>query len=483
VSLKQAAVSGVKWSAISQFGRQGAQLATTMVLARLLEPSDFGLVGMAMVMIGFVAMFKDLGTAAAVIQRKELTDQLLATVFWVNVVFGLVAMGGLILLAPLAATFYRETRVVPLLTMLATVFVISGLSIVHKALLERNLAFQKLARVEIIAVLSSSIVGIVAALWGYGAWSLVYQVLTFNVVMTVMLWVACDWKPALHFNWGEVKSVSAFSLNLVGFNIVNYFARNVDKLLIGRYLGAQNLGYYDLAYRILLFPLLNISQVLGRVMFPIFSRVQDQIATFRRSYLTLVSAIAMVSFPLMLGLMALSGPFVLTVFGEKWRPVILLLVILAPVGLMQSIGTTVGTIYQAKGRTDWMLRWGIGAGFLIVLALVIGLRWGIIGVAGAYATVMAILAYPLFAIPFKLIDLTVRDLGGTLWKTFLSSVIMFVIILVVKATLPAGLSTGYVLGVSVSTGIVVYYFSSWLVNRQLLQHLHSLIRGQPEVGQ
>ena len=469
MSLKQAAVSGVKWSALSQFGRQGAQLATTLVLARLLEPSDFGLVGMA--------MFKDLGTAAAVIQRKELTDQLLSTIFWVNVVFSLVTMGTVMLLAPLAGTFYRETRVVPLLMMLATVFVISGLSIVHKALLERNLAFKKLARVEIVAVLSGSLVGIVAALWGYGAWSLVYQVLTLNVVMTVMLWIVCDWKPALHFNWGEVKSVSAFSLNLIGFNFVNYIARNADKLLIGRYLGAQNLGYYDLAYRILLFPLVNISQVLGRVMFPVFSRVRDQITTFRRSYLTLVSAIAMVSFPLMLGLMALSEPFVLTVFGEKWRPVILLLVILAPVGLVQSIGTTVGTIYQAQGRTDWMFRWGIGAGFLIVLAIVIGLRWGIIGVAGAYATAMAVLAYPLFAIPFKLIDLTVRDLGGKLWKTLLSSVIMFVIILVVKAALPAALATGYVLGVTVFTGIVVYYISSWLVNRQLLQHLHRLIRG------
>jgi len=476
MSLIDKTTSGVKWSSISQIGRQVMQLITTIILARLLSPSDFGLFGMAGVVTGFINLFKDLGTSAAVIQQKHLSPMFLSSIFWVNLAFGLVAMFILFMIAPLAGNLYREPRVGPILKVLSLIFFISGFSIVQQALLERDLEFVKLMKVEVVATVFGSIVGIGAALMKAGVWSFVYQSLAMMIVSTALLWVSSSWRPQMGFRWFEVKSISRYSLNLTGFNIFNYFARNADHLLIGRYLGAQNLGYYTLAYRIMIFPLETISSVFGRVMFPVYSKLQADDAKFRFAYLKVAGSIALISFPMMLGLWAVARPFVLTVFGAPWSPVILLLLILAPVGLMQSIGTTVGAIYQAKGRTDWMFCWGIGSGALAVIAFVVGLPWGIVGVATAYAIVsLIILAYPSFAIPFKLINLPMRDMGQVIWRPFIASLVMWVVILGVKLGLPDGLPGKWVLSISISIGCFIYLFASWLINRKQIREIIGLV--------
>jgi O-antigen/teichoic acid export membrane protein len=472
--LKDRAVSGIKWSAVSQTGRQGTQLITTVILAHLLSPSDFGLAGMAMVVIGFVNIFKDLGTAAAVIQRKELSDTLLSTVFWVNVSFGLLATFLLFLAAPLGAYFYREPRVVAVLQILSISFFISCLGILHQALLERTLSFNTLAKLETVSVLVGSLVGIGLAFARAGVWSLVFQSLITVSVNTFLLWLSSPWRPHWGFRWSEVKTISAFSLNLTGFSIFNYFARNADYLLIGRYLGAQDLGYYTLAYRILLFPLQNITAVVGRVMYPVLSTMQEDNQRFNSAYLKVNGAIAFITFPLMAGLLAVAEPFVLTFFGEKWQPLVLLIMIFAPVGMIQSIGATVGGIYQVKGRTDWMFRWGVGSGTLVVMAFLIGLRWGIIGVAAAYAIVSFILSYPGFSIPFRLVDLRFAELLKVLRPSFMNSSLMFIGLLVFRKILPLSLSHVSILIMSVTLGVTVYAVATWVTNRKQAEELWSL---------
>jgi PST family polysaccharide transporter len=259
-----------------------------------------------------------------------------------------------------------------------------------------------------------------------------------------LLWNASHWRPQWIFEWAEVKTVSSYSLNLTGYSIFNYFIRNADNLLIGRYLGAQELGYYHLAYRILWYPLGTISGVIGRVMFPTYAQIQEDDARFRRAYLKVARSIALLTFPMMLGLLVLAEPFILTMFGTQWSPVILLVMILAPVGLVQAIGTTVGAIYLAKGRTDWMFKWGIGTGILAMTAFVIGLQWGIIGVATAYAIVsILILAYPNFSIPFKLIHLRVSELWLAIRRPLLSSLLMALTMRGLQFILPAEISTGW----------------------------------------
>lgn len=467
-------VSSVKWSTASQGGRQVVQLITTIVLARLLVPADFGLVSMAMVFVGFVFVFADLGTAAAVIQREDLSEALLSSVFWANVAVGLLASVTLFTASPLLAAFYEEQKVVPILQVLSVSFLVTGLGISHRALLERGLAFGKLARLEVVAGLSGSVAGIGAALLGLGAWSIVCQTLVVTTATTLLLWAVSPWRPALRFDWGELKSVAGYSLNLTGFNGFNYLIRNVDYLLIGRYLGAQDLGYYTLAYRLLLYPVQNVASVISRVMFPAFSRMQDD-ERFRRAYLRVVGVIAMITFPMMLGLWALAGPFVLALFGPHWRPVVILLMILVPVGMFQSVGTTVGVIYTAKGRTDWMLRWSLLAGLVVMAAFLVGLRWGTVGVAAAYTAASLVLFYPSFAIPFRLISLPVRDLFVVLWRPLASGLLMLVAVLGLTVALPAGTASGWVLATAVPAGVAVYLTASRLINRKQMSEIVSLL--------
>jgi PST family polysaccharide transporter len=461
----KSATSAIKWTSASQGGRLFLQWVTVAILARLLSPGDFGQVGIAIVVIGFIILFRDLGTSASVIQRKDISDPLLSSLFWVNVGFGFVATLVIFLISPLVGLLYHDPEITNLLRLLSVTFFISGFGIIQQAILERNLKFNILAKVEVIAAALGSIVGIFAALSGFGAWSLVYQVLVTTSATTISLLILCRWKPKAYFSFIEVKKITSFSLNLTGFNIINYFSRNADNLLIGYFLGVEALGYYNLAYRLMLLPLLNVTYVINRVILPLYSRIQDDNARLRSMFLRISGATAFITFPLMIGLVALREPFINLIFGSKWSPVIILVLILAPVGMVQSIMSSTGVIYTVKCRTDWLFRWGIGSGLFVIISFIVGLSWGIEGVAIAYAIATAILTYPCFAIPFKLIDMRVRNLATVLWQPFSSGLVMLVCVYGVKATLTSGEPGWFSFGALIFLGVVVYLMVSWLINR------------------
>lgn len=474
IPLKRSAVSGVRWTSLSLVIRQGVQWITTIILARILLPADFGLIGMVLVVIGLISLFRDLGFSAAVIQRKEITERFLSSIFWVNVLLGLMATVIPFFLSNFIAYFYHEPKIVPVLKVLSLTFFISGLSILQQSLFQRELDFRSLAIYEILSSLIGSLVSLTLAFQGFGVWSLVFQSLVTTIVMTVLLFVFCRWKPRLVFKWAEVRSITRFSLNLTGYNIFNYFARNMDNILIGKFLGAEALGYYSLAYRIMLYPLQAIYRVIGRVIFPLFSQIQSEDARFRGIYLKLVSNVAIVTFPIMMMVMVLAEPFVLVLFGPQWMPAVVIVVVLAPIGLIQSVGMSVGVIYQAKGRTDWMFRWGVGVGILVMIAFVIGLRWGILGVAVAYGIVSLLCAYHNFAIPFRLISLPMREFGRILWRPFFCSLVMGGILMVIKSILPASLSHAVILGILIFCGISVYLLTSLFINRHEMKQAWSM---------
>ncbi|NEQ88329.1 MAG: oligosaccharide flippase family protein, partial [Moorea sp. SIO2I5] len=200
-------------------------------------------------------------------------------------------------------------------------------------------------------------------------------------------------------------------------------------------------------------------------------QIQDDNGKFRSAYLKVIGSIALITFPMMVGLWVAAEPFVLTLLGSQWQPVILLLMILAPVGMEQSLGTTVGTIYQAKGRPDLQFRWGIVSGILILTAFVIGLQWGIVGVAVAYVIASFLWCYPSFNIPFSLIHLPMRDFGAVLWRPLVASLLMLLVLVGLKFLLPTGLASGWVLGILIPIGGISYLFASWCINREQIQQL------------
>jgi PST family polysaccharide transporter len=475
LQLSTKTASALKWSGVAQSVRLTLQLATTFTLARLLDPADFGLLGMATIVVGFVALFREFGTSPAVIQSMRDDSLFLSTIFWLNAATGLCIAAALFAVAPLIAAFYQEPRVTNVVRVLSFSLVISGFGGLQQALLERQLSFRTLAKVEMFSTLLGAVVSIVLAAAGFGVWSLVFQALTQTLVVVLLVWSVSTWRPGLMFGWNVVRSVSGFGLNLTGFQVVNYTFRNIDNLLIGRYLGSNDLGIYNLAYRVMFFPLLTISDVIGRVMFPVYAHVQDDDARLRRYYLKAGGAIAFVSFPMMLGMMAVAGPFVSAVFGEKWTRVTVLLLILAPVGMVQSIGTTVGSIYLVKARTDTMLKWSIAASIVVTIAVAIGLQWGMVGVAIGYAIAALLLAYPGVVLPFRMIDLKFRDLALVLSKPLRNAVLMAGAMVIVRTLLPQSLRAEAVLIVCVLTGATVYWtLNLWLESDQYREIIDTL---------
>lgn len=478
MSLADRTISGVRWSGVSQVTRLALRTATIVVLARLLAPADFGIMSMAVVVTGFVDLFKELGMGSALIQRKAPSQRLLSTVFWTNVIFGFLAGAIVFGLAPLAATFYRDERVVPILQLLSLGFIISSLGVVQSALLTKQMAFKKLAVIEVGGAVVAAAVAIALAVQGAGVFSLVGHTLAMSASAGTALWFASSWRPSLAFAFQDLRSVAKFSANLVGFNTVNYFARNLDYVLIGRLLGAESLGYYTIAYNLLLFPIRNISRVISRVTYPAYALMQEDNTRLSRAYLRVVRATAMVSFPVMLGLLAICDVFVPALYGEQWSPAVPLVAIFVPVAIMQSLAAINGGVYQAKGRTDLQFRVGLIFSAIIVAGFIIGVQWGLIGVALAYASVsIVILGYPTFAIPLKLIGLKVRDVALAIRHPFAAGACMLAGIGLLRVSVPA-LDSNVAVGLPIFVGVgtFLYVVASLMINRSELREMWFLVR-------
>jgi len=385
--------SSVRWSAFSKYGAQGMQFVISMVLARLLAPEYFGLLGMATVITGFVKVFKSFGFSSAIVQRKNVSDNLLSTLFWVNLGVCLLVAAVVLGIAPLAAWMYDDPRVMPIVAVLSINFVFAGFTMIPAALLQRRMEFKKLAIREIGGVLAAGLTAIPLAWMGWGVWALVGSSLASSFAQMILINLAVPYRPQMVFDRQGLNECLKFGLNITGFNIFNYFSRNADNLVIGLFLGPVALGYYSLAYKLMLLPRDSVSKVLARVLFPKLSKLQDNDERLADVYLRATGAIAFVTFPMMAGLAVLAEPFVQVVLGERWLPAVPLIQLLAPVGALQSVAATGGNVFLAKGRSDLMFRWGVVQGTLRTIAFFVSAPFGVAALAAAYA-VTAILFAP-----------------------------------------------------------------------------------------
>ncbi len=377
-------MSNARWVAISQLGRLAVQLVGVAIFTRLLKPSDFGLLAMATVVTNFAGLLRDMGTSAALIQRKNLTDELVDTVFLGNIGFGIALALAVTAFSPLMAMFFRDPRLIGILISLAIVFPMTSTGAPHLALLERESRFRSIAMLETSSSVLGLVAGIAAAWFGMGVYSVVIQALLTAGCSTVQLWFNSKWRPKWRWSQREFRSLWRFSGNLVGFNLINYFARNADSVLIGRFLGSISLGWYSMAYRILMFPLTNLTYVINRALLPAYSRQQDDLGKVAQNYLRSLSFISFATAPLMAGLWAVRKPFIVVFMGDHWLPVSDILAWFAPLGFIQSLLSTGGTILTAMGRTDLLRKLGIINTIVVVAGFVVGLRYGAIGVAGSF---------------------------------------------------------------------------------------------------
>lgn len=414
-SLTHQAVSGTVWSTLATIGKQLLTFASLATVARMLGPGAYGVMGMAALVIVFINNFRDLGTAVAIIQKPAVSARLLSSLFWVNVAIGSAMCLLVAATAPIAAVFFHTPELSPVLRVLSFSFFIASCGVVHSALLNRQMAFRTIAAIDLTTAVITYLVALIFALKGFGVWSLVFANVANSAASTAGYWMAERFRPGFSFDKAEIASIAKFSSNLSAFGLVNYAYRNADNLVVGKMLGSAPLGFYSMAYNMMLTPLQNISAVIAQVLFPAFSRIQDDDERFRHAYVRGCMLIGLITFPVMAGLSVIADPVIRALLGQKWLGAIPIFQILAPIGLVQSIQTTTGIIFQAKGRTDWMLRWGLCVLAACLPAFLIGVRFGVVGVAISYACAyFGLLLYPGFAIPFHLIGLRFRDFAKAL---------------------------------------------------------------------
>lgn len=368
---------------------------STIVLARLLTPQDYGLIGMVAIIINFVSMFQYMGLSTATIQWAELNHRQVSTLFWLNMALS----AGIMLItaasAPLVAWFYKEPRLIWITLGYAVTILLSGLIIQHEALLSRQMRFMTLALIDVVSLLAGLAAAIVAAIYGAGYWALVINQLTVTLAMVVGNWAACRWRPGKPSRGAGVRAMLSFGGNLTGFNLMNYFARNLDNALIGKFWGPYQLGLYAKAYQILLLPMQQINAPFGAVAVPALSRLTDSPERYRSAYLRIIEKIAMITMPGVAFMIATSDWLVLLLLGAQWRETGRIFMLLGTAAIIQPVTKTAWWLFSTQGRTREIFHWGLIGGGIAIASIIAGMPWGAVGVAAAYAVSDLCLSTPL----------------------------------------------------------------------------------------
>lgn len=417
-------LNNARWAGVAQTIKIGAQLISMVVLARLLHPTDYGIIAMAYVVTALAGMLREMGTGTAIIQKQALTETTTSTVFWLNMGMGCSLALILILTSPAISQFFRQPQLQGVLITLAILFPVTSATTVHQALIERRAEFKTLSLMEMTSQIIGLVLSILFAMNGGGVYSFVIPAISTAIITSLWLWRKSGWRPKLLWSQADFKGLIGFTSNLTGFNFINYFARNADGLIIGRVMGALALGQYSLAYRLMLFPVQNLTWVVSRVMLPTLSRLQTDPAQAQGLYLKSVQLILLITAPLMMGLWALREPFVMVVFGEKWRMIIPLLAWLAPVGLLQSMNSTTGTIFTAFGRTDLLFKLGLISTIVTVLGFIVGARLGLVTLAMIYffSNIFSLLLNGLYTC--KVVNAGLQDIRRAVIPPIMSALLM-----------------------------------------------------------
>jgi len=474
--LKHEVVSGVAWNTAGKISNQVLQFSLSVILMRLLAPSDYGLIAMAMVLIGFVTIFGEFGFSSALIQNQNIKEDHKSSIFWLNIIIGGLLTFLIFYFADFFSSFYGNEQLTPIIKYLSFSFIISSFSIVPNTLLQKEMNYSALNKIEVSVVLFSGIVGVYMALNGWGAMSLVFQTLSMHLFKVPLVFIASRWFPKRIFSSASVKELFSYSAYLSGFNFINYWARKSDDLLIGKFMGADSLGIYSRAYSLMLLPITQVISLVSNVMFPAMSLIQDDKERVKSIFLRVVQVLAFITFPLMIGLIASADNFVLGIFGVKWAEVIPIIRILAFVGVIQTLANPTGWIYTSQGKTKWIFWWGIFGSGSIILAIVIGVLIGsIYSVAIAYLIVSIILIYPAISIPGRIINLKFSEVFNSVLPVLLVSLIMGAIVYLTGSILPVSLSVLIKLIIQVCLGIAIYLSVTWFFKIKSLTNIYEII--------
>lgn len=370
-------------------------IVATAIMARLLTPQDYGLIGMAAVATNFVAMFKDLGLSHATVQRSEITSEQISTLFWFNLALSILTIFLMAVLAPLVAWFYGDSRLTLIIIVSASGFLLGGLSVQHEALLKRQMRFATLSAIAVASMVVGYAAGIGFAWGGFGFWALVLSQLALLLTNTTLVWLTCHWLPSLPSRNSGVRSMLNFGGNITAYATVNYFSKNADTVVLGRFWGAQPLGLYNKAAQLVGLPTDQINEPLASVAIPALSRLAHDPARYRKAYLRIMEKVLMLVMPAVGLLIVASDSLITIVLGPQWVDAGPILVFMSLAGLVQPLIATAGWLLVTQGRGRDLFRWSLINAPVSVISIAAGLPWGVAGVALSYSIARIFVTAPL----------------------------------------------------------------------------------------
>jgi PST family polysaccharide transporter len=420
--LGHVATRGAAMLGASQAVRIVTSFASSIFVARLLTPADYGVVAMVAPVMGFILTFQNLGLNQAVVQRRDLDPRQINGIFWVNSLATIAIALVFVLIAPFVGQFYGDPRVVGLMAVSGLTVLAGGISSQHIALLNRHMRFGAISVVETAIAVTGLIATLVFAWWLRSYWALFLGSLVGISIGSAIAWRSERWRPSLRrLDLGATRPLLSMGADITGFNLLIFIGRNLDNLLIARWWGASQLGLYDRSYRLMLFPLQSLNQPLSKVMLPALSRSRDRPAAFRSMYLLAVRALVLAIVPGAVALSACSTTAIVLLLGDQWQGAGPIFAWLGLTAAIQPVSNATGWLFISSGRTRAMVRWGAISATMTVTSFLIGLPWGAVGVAAAY-TVSEILRIPLlYRMCTRNTPIAARDLYSVLLPSLLGA--------------------------------------------------------------
>jgi len=379
---------GLFWVAIATVASKGFSLLRQLILARLLVPADFGLVTSAYVAIGALQLFQELGFSSALIYRRDDVEEAANTTFIVVLVSSIVLYVVAWVSAPLVAALFKNDALVQVLRVLSITIVISAISQVPMSLLAKGMGFKNQVIPEMIAIIVGAVLSVVLAVTGWGVWAIVWGQIATALLNSVLVWFFCPWRPSFAFTRRVAKELWDYGKHMVGFQLMVFMITNIDNAFIGRFMNGAVLGVYGLAYNLSNLPATHLSRIVGQVMFPAFTKVQEDVNKLNIVFFKSVKFVALVAFPVSVITLIFAKDFIVVAYGSKWLLAVLPLQLLTIYGLARSIAVNMGNVFKAGGKPNWLLyiatlRLAVMAAFLYP-----AIKWqGIYGVAGLSAVV------------------------------------------------------------------------------------------------
>jgi PST family polysaccharide transporter len=423
----------------------------------VLSPSDFGIVALGMVVWSLASLFADLGVSASLIQAKENIEAQANASFWLNLFIGAGLSLLTMVMAPLVGKFYDNALVVPILRVQGLSFFLNGFATVQSVLLTKRMAFKELAHVEIVTGFTERILALILAFTGFAAWSLVVPSIFIIPIRTFMLWRLSSFRPQLHFGREQWSRIFHFGKHVFATTLLRYININGDYFVIGKVMGSTPLGIYTFAYNLANWPIENIVWVINKISFPAFAKLQEAPDELRRIYRQIIQSVSMLAFPIMMGMFAVADQLVVQIYGSKWQEGILPLKIIIGFMLVRTIASPGGGVLMALGKPKIEFHFNLVQLPLLLTAIIIGARYGIVGVAWGMAGVLGAMGFLFIRIAQSSIHLDWRDFYQDIKPAAVVGILMIAGIRLFHHLLNGHIShAGLQLGLDVTLGVLLY---------------------------